>query len=101
MCRFCETTPPQTVVCVQLSDDCAEPPEIIGEILCDDDDVDPQHLYGIIGTPSHIHFAWIDWFGVEPVLNVAECDAAGCDKASKTMLIKYCPLCNRNLTEVK
>ncbi len=100
MCKFCETKPPKTMVCVQHSDDCAEPPEIIDEILCDED-VDPQHLYEILGIHDHIHLAWIDWFGVEPVLNVAECDAAGCEKPSKTMLIKYCPLCNRNLMEEK
>lgn len=100
MCRFCETTPPQTLVCVQRSDDCAEPPEIIDEILCDED-VGPQHLYGIIGIHAHFHLAWIDWFGVAPVLNVVECDDAGCEKVPQTILINYCPLCNRNLMEVK
>lgn len=95
MCSFCETKPPQIMVSVQRSDDCAEPPEIIDEVLCHED-IDPRHLYEMIGVHDHIHLAWIDWFGVEPVLTIDESE-----KGANAMLIKYCPLCNRNLMEEK
>lgn len=98
MCEFCEKLPDCTIVEAQRSDVCAEPPEQFQRVNVPQDH--ELEIYGRFRKDyihfDYIHLAWIEWMDEDPVLNVAE---GG--EGPSTMLIKFCPMCGRKLTQEK